>query len=65
MEKAIIVDKSTIRGYHIFKICPQENVEMAVPEEKDNKWDPHAMIVKMPDEEKYIDEKILDLVTHP
>ncbi len=44
-----IAINSCIKGYHIFKIRPCEDVVMEVSREENNEYDEHAMLVKMPD----------------
>ena len=44
----VTVIKSSIKGYHTFKIRPHDSIEMLVEREANNAYDPHAMCVKMP-----------------
>ena len=50
--KIITIINSSIKGYHVFKVTPHPAIKMFVTKEKDNKYDPHAMLVVMPDKEK-------------
>ena len=41
----IFVSDSCIKGYHIYKIKPELNVQLSVVKEEGNKFDENAMIV--------------------
>ena len=58
----ITISNSLIKGYHHFKICPHNDVEMFTEMEKDNGFDPDAMAVRMP-LEKDIQLELLDGIT--
>ena len=47
--KVIHVTDSTIKGYHIFKVTPFPTIQMLVEKGEGNSYDPHAMVIKVPD----------------
>ena len=47
--KVIHVTDSSIKGYHIFKVTPYQTIKMLVEKDKENSYDPHAMVIKVPD----------------
>lgn len=47
--KVIHVTDSTIKGYHIFKVTPYPTIQMLVEKDEGNSYDPHAMVIKVPD----------------
>ena len=50
--KLVKVNESSIKGYHNFKIRPHPEIEMVVERDVTNIYDPHAMIIKMPELKK-------------
>ncbi|XP_070536910.1 uncharacterized protein [Ptychodera flava] len=52
----------SIKGYHVFHICPHPLVEMVVLHEHNNRYDPDAMKVVMPRLED-LPEALLDTAT--
>ena len=46
--KTDTIAKSTIKGYHFFKVCPHPDIPMKVEMEEVNIRDPNAMPIKMP-----------------
>ena len=47
--KELVIINSNIKGYYVFKIRPHQSVKMLVEKEHNNEYDPHAMVVKMPE----------------
>ena len=60
--KVITIENSSIKGYHVFKIRPHNDIEMIVTEDNENSYDPYAMVVQMP-EEGSIPKELLEDVT--
>ena len=46
--KEIKISNSSIKGYHVFKTRPHAEIPMFVERDFHNKYDPFALIVKMP-----------------
>ena len=44
----ITISQIHIKGYHIFKITPHNEIEMQVFKKVNNKKDPSTMLVKIP-----------------
>ena len=45
----IVLRNSCIKGYHIFQIKPHREIKMLVQNEDGNKYDPFAMLIRMPE----------------
>lgn len=50
----------SIKGYHAFKVRPCSDISLIITPEEGNKYDPHAMLVKMPDT---VPDQLLEKVT--
>ena len=48
-KKMIVLRNSCIKGYHIFQIKPHREIKMLVQNEDGNKYDPFAMLIRMPE----------------
>ena len=48
MMKEIKISNSSIKGYHVFKTRPHPEIPMFIERDFHNKYDPFALIVKMP-----------------
>ena len=44
-----VLRNSCIKGYHIFRIKPHLEIKMLVQNEDCNKYDPFAMLIRMPE----------------
>ena len=45
----IVLRNSCIKGYHIFRIKPHPEIKMLVQNEDGNKYNPFAMLIRMPE----------------
>ena len=48
--KDLMVSKTFIKGYHIYKVKPSFGTRMSVEREPDNKYDPCALVIKLRNE---------------